>query len=252
MVTWPPGCVPAVSSHRLIIFSSHDQILILDHTSPFLWSVRGLIMVGLVSTSPCEEAVGVTGWINHSVHEGSDASQLPTVSMVINEPNRLADIKCDSSQSHNKWTTQHRTHKIQPSNVYFPKWFLCHETSLSFLFWPTVFHRSRSCKQTMCELEVTSCSSGFVWQRDYEAISYFISVAQIACCQPDEVHVYADTCTRSHTRSHVYVKNRGRPAYSAYCCPPCGLLQLWRTHLWREQESFLVSAHQWIISPDIC
>lgn len=77
--------------------------------------------------------------------------------------------------------------RIQSSNFYFPKWFLCND--IGFLFFydfnqPNFI--SCSFQQRVCELGLTSSSPIFVWQRDYETISYFNFTHQIPGSQLDE------------------------------------------------------------------
>lgn len=51
----------------------------------------------------------------------------------------------------------------------------------------------------MCELGLTLCSPVFVWQGDYEAISYFNFTHQIPNAQLDEALPLADRCALMHT-----------------------------------------------------
>lgn len=55
----------------------------------------------------------------------------------------------------------------------------------------------------MCELELTLCSPVFVWQGDYEAISYFNFTHQIPNAQLDEALPLADRRALMHTHRHT-------------------------------------------------
>lgn len=78
---------------------------------------------------------------------------------------------------------------IQSSNFYFPKWFSCNNTGRAFLS-PLFFlsnYISFELPSKSVRIGIDRMLSPFVWQWDYEAISYFNFNHQIPCSQLNEV-----------------------------------------------------------------